>query len=210
MIYYSEMTEPKPSPNGRRKTTMARLVDAGRAEFSRNGFDRAKVQDIAAAAGANVALINRYFGSKRGLFIAVMQREVAEKQTGDLPYPPQPTLEAEARCWFRQRYDADRDARAMLRIVVTEALTNPEIRDDMMAAITDEHESNIGQRLHALQRAGAITDDIEVAELLRMMLLVAFSSAFMEAELLNVPADDTRKLGNHFAESLGARFGAKP
>ena len=50
------------------EATRAAILDAARAAFTRHGFDGVGLREIASAAGANVALVNRYFGSKQGLF----------------------------------------------------------------------------------------------------------------------------------------------
>lgn len=50
------------------ETTRTAILEAARAAFTRHGFDGVGLREIAAAAGANVALVNRYFGSKQGLF----------------------------------------------------------------------------------------------------------------------------------------------
>lgn len=52
--------------------TKRRLLDAGRAEFAARGLAGARVDRIAAAGAANKQLIYAYFGSKEGLFDAVM------------------------------------------------------------------------------------------------------------------------------------------
>ena len=200
------MTDTSQAP--RRDATMMRLMDAAHAHFARHGYAAARLRDIAAEADANVALVSRYFGGKRGLFVAVMQREVAGKQTGTLPYPPQDTLRDEVRLWLTNRIEADRAARGILRMMVMEVLTRPEIREDMLAAITDEYESNIGRRLYALQAAGRLHPDADVTEILRIMLLFAFSCAFMEGELMAIDPEDTKTLATPFAEALDARFGA--
>ena len=46
------------------------LLHAARRHFARDGYTTATVRDIATEAGVNVALINRYFHSKEGLFEA--------------------------------------------------------------------------------------------------------------------------------------------
>lgn len=48
--------------------TQAAILDAGRTLFAQFGYDGVGVRDIANAAGVTAALINRYFGSKLGLF----------------------------------------------------------------------------------------------------------------------------------------------
>ncbi|GIF63904.1 TetR family transcriptional regulator [Asanoa ishikariensis] len=49
------------------------LLEAARRRFARNGYAATTVRDIADEAGVNVALINRYFASKEGLFEACLQ-----------------------------------------------------------------------------------------------------------------------------------------
>src|SRR5580704_3132164 len=49
------------------------LLDAALEEFSRRGFAGARVADIARRAGVNKQLINYYFGSKEGLYLALQQ-----------------------------------------------------------------------------------------------------------------------------------------
>jgi AcrR family transcriptional regulator len=48
------------------------LLDAARRRFARDGYTATTVRDIADEAGVNVALINRYFTSKEGLFEACL------------------------------------------------------------------------------------------------------------------------------------------
>ncbi|HEX4573565.1 MAG TPA: TetR family transcriptional regulator [Gemmatimonadales bacterium] len=55
-----------------------RIVAAAREEFSRRGFEGARVDQIARRAGVNKQLLFYYFHSKRGLFGAVLARGAAE------------------------------------------------------------------------------------------------------------------------------------
>ncbi len=63
------------------------IVAAAREEFSRRGFDGARVEQIARRAGVNKQLLFYYFHSKRGLFTAVLARGAAEleRALADLP-----------------------------------------------------------------------------------------------------------------------------
>ena len=54
------------------KATSEAIVQAAAELFSARGYDGASTRDIAEKAGVNVALINRYFGSKAGLFDAAI------------------------------------------------------------------------------------------------------------------------------------------
>jgi len=53
--------------------TRAAILEAAKAQFARLGYDRAALRDIAAAAGADVALIKRYFGGKEALFTEALK-----------------------------------------------------------------------------------------------------------------------------------------
>ncbi len=56
------------------KTTEEKILEAAKDAFIRDGFDGARVRDIAKSAGVNLALVNYHFGSKQALFNAVMSR----------------------------------------------------------------------------------------------------------------------------------------
>ena len=47
-----------------------RIIDAARARFMCDGYERATVRAIAADAAVDVAMVNYFFGSKEGLFTA--------------------------------------------------------------------------------------------------------------------------------------------
>ena len=52
--------------------TRARILAAAIHLFSNSSYDMVRSRDIAQRAGVDVALINRYFGSKKALFAAVL------------------------------------------------------------------------------------------------------------------------------------------
>ncbi|MGW1062102.1 TetR family transcriptional regulator [Micromonospora rubida] len=74
----------------RRDATRTRqaLLDAARRRFTSDGYAATTVRDIADEAGVNVALINRYFASKEGLFEACLGAAGDElrRTTGGVPF----------------------------------------------------------------------------------------------------------------------------
>ncbi len=62
-------------PKRDREATRRRILEAGRDLFGEHGYDGVTVRMIAARAEANVALVNRYFGSKAALFEEVLAGE---------------------------------------------------------------------------------------------------------------------------------------
>lgn len=68
------------APRRRRDAVGTRqlLLDAARRHFANHGYAATTVRQIADDAGVNVALINRYFESKEGLFTACLTESVGE------------------------------------------------------------------------------------------------------------------------------------
>jgi AcrR family transcriptional regulator len=58
------------------QATRAAILEAAKAQFARLGYDRAALRDIAAEAGADVALIKRYFGGKEALFTEALKASI--------------------------------------------------------------------------------------------------------------------------------------
>jgi AcrR family transcriptional regulator len=56
--------------------TRAAILSAAKKHFAKIGYDGAYLRDIAAEAGADAALINRYFGGKEGLFAAALKDSI--------------------------------------------------------------------------------------------------------------------------------------
>ncbi|HZZ35253.1 MAG TPA: TetR family transcriptional regulator [Caulobacteraceae bacterium] len=80
MTYDPETLE---RPQVRRRdaeATRAAILAAGKTHFARSGYEGAYLRDIAADAGADAALINRYFGGKEGLFNACLREAVRSEK----------------------------------------------------------------------------------------------------------------------------------
>lgn len=58
--------------------TRGEILASALTEFSRNGYDGAKIQKIAQGAGCNPRLIYHYFGSKDDLYLAALRHIYAE------------------------------------------------------------------------------------------------------------------------------------
>lgn len=52
------------------------ILDVAEKIFSELGFDGASTRMISGEAGVNMAMLNYYFGSKEGLFLAVFERKI--------------------------------------------------------------------------------------------------------------------------------------
>jgi len=93
--------------------TKEALLTAARRVFAERGFDRTTVRDIAKLAGANQALVFRYFGSKEKLFRAVMNRAGHEQLATT---PPERLLEVALRSML-DPHNAEASAHTLLAFV---------------------------------------------------------------------------------------------
>jgi AcrR family transcriptional regulator len=69
----SAILERAPPRKRNAEVTRAAILEAAKAQFAQLGYDRAALRDIAAGAGADVALIKRYFGGKEALFTEALK-----------------------------------------------------------------------------------------------------------------------------------------
>src|SRR5579871_5324142 len=73
----ASLDQVQPAPRKRdAQATRAAILDAAMTQFARLGYDRAALRDIAAEAGADVALIKRYFGGKEALFTDALRASI--------------------------------------------------------------------------------------------------------------------------------------
>jgi AcrR family transcriptional regulator len=116
--------------------TRQAILDAARHCFSSEGYDQVGVREIAARAGVDPALINRYFGSKEGLFSEVIGgkfdlRHIAGDDLGTLGETMLRTIckkkSAEGHDPLRallQSYSSD-VAREKLRVAIIQGFVEP-------------------------------------------------------------------------------------
>ncbi|MFC7739173.1 TetR family transcriptional regulator [Roseomonas sp. GCM10028921] len=93
----------------RAEATRRRILDAALTEFAAHGLAGARVDEIAARAGANKRMLYAYFGNKEELWVAVLEAAYAHKRAEEraLQVDGLPPTEAMARLVrFNLRYTA--------------------------------------------------------------------------------------------------------
>ncbi|MBB2911673.1 AcrR family transcriptional regulator [Streptosporangium becharense] len=119
-----------------REGTRRRILDAARDLFAELGYDQVTMRLIAAEAGANVALINRYFGSKRELFAEVLAAQ--GRFPGILDGPPE-ELSRRLAEYVADRLSSERASPVMAALISSSSC--PEIheiiRDRVSSAILE-------------------------------------------------------------------------
>ena len=77
---------PVPGTGGpRSEGTRRAILDAARATFAARGYERATIRAVAAGASVNASMVMRYFGSKAGLFTAVVTMDLQVPDLRSVP-----------------------------------------------------------------------------------------------------------------------------
>ncbi|MGH8444022.1 MAG: CerR family C-terminal domain-containing protein, partial [Solimonas sp.] len=114
---------------GSPEATRASLLEAATEVFVEQGYDQARVRDIAERAGANIAAINYHFRGKEALYLEVLRLQASER-IGRFPLPdlaaapsPEAALKA-AVTTLLSRFLAD-DSRAFVPKLLMRELLSP-------------------------------------------------------------------------------------
>ncbi|MEV0968652.1 TetR/AcrR family transcriptional regulator [Microtetraspora glauca] len=151
-----------------RAATSRRILEAGRELFAEHGYEQVTMRMIAAAADANVSLINRYFGTKAGLFAQVVAtgstlEAVIEGDPEGLP----------ARLAARMAARLSTGTVEQLTRTIDRAGNSPEIRAVLRARVEDAMIGAIAERLtgpRPRERAAlAVTFILGVSSLRRLL-----------------------------------------
>ena len=167
------------------------LLDAALEEFSLRGFAGARVADIARRAGVNKQLINYYFGSKEGLYLALQRAWLDREESFAPPEVPLPDLVV------RYLLDALADPRS-LRLLLWRGLADdsaPDSRPDRQPDL-----DRVGRR----QAASEVAADLDpAAVLLAGMGMVAAPIAMPQVarELFGVDPSSA-EFAERYAEQL--------
>jgi len=74
----TDTATPKPVRKRNSERTRGALMNAALKEFGQNGFAGARIDQIAKAAKCNMRMLYHYFGSKEGLYVAVLEAAYAD------------------------------------------------------------------------------------------------------------------------------------
>ena len=156
------------------EATRRRLLEAAGAEFARLGIAGARVDRIAAAARTNKAQIYHYFGSKDGLFAAVLAELLREVVETD-PFDADDLPESMARI-----FDQFEDDPSLARLATWYRLERSE-DDPPHPAILEANAAKVAA-IRAAQRDGRVTDAFPADVLLGLMISLATTWASLPPE----------------------------
>jgi AcrR family transcriptional regulator len=139
------------------------LIEAATQVFAEKGFDQATTREVAERAGCSEGLIHRYFGSKRGLLIAILDRKAetirAERVDG---LPMCETIEGEIEQLVIWPMDQYWERREFMRVGISQAAIDRDVGHTIGDRVNHVHVAFMAERLRAHQAAGRIAPDLDV------------------------------------------------
>lgn len=186
-------TGPAPVPDGS-ATTRDRLLAAAVAVFREQGYDGARVQDIARAAGLTTGAIYANFRGKADLLLEAIGararaelREVAAARTardpGDLA-----AIEVLRLLGDLLTRSGGGDNRPLLLDAVVASRRDPELAA-LVAGAMREREDRISRLVRAAQAEGSIDPAIGVETLARFCLMLGAGALVVRSAGLDAPDD---------------------
>ncbi len=159
------------------------ILAAARDEFGTLGFDRTTIRAVAARAGADPAMVMRYYGNKESLFAAAVDVDLA------LPPIMDPTrlgiglAERFVELWEGQ------PSGGTLRILVRSAATSPAVAERVRTIFADQVAVWVGTAVdgppaRVSRCAGRIAAYVLGMALCRYVLALAPVAALSQAELV--------------------------
>ena len=179
-----------------KEATKRALIVAAVEVFARLGYDAATTKEVAAKAGVNEGLIQRYFasetvGGKAGLLQAVVGGMCGEKLTACRLAPPSDCLETEIGTFLRHEIAQAKVNRDFMRVLLSRALVDADLAATLKAYYKQSRIPLLVQRLKHFQAVGEIGPAVDLETLAESVITFAFGLAFMQQVVM---AEDPQHL----------------
>ena len=183
--------------------TKQALLEAAMQVFAARGFDAATTRDVAAKAGANEQLIQRYFGGKAGLLIAILERFGSEEQrcAGTLP-PAQDSVEAEIAGFLSFHLHHGLACRDFLKVALYRAIVDPAVAGEMSRTVAAARIPGLRQRLEA---PSADLDAVATA-----LSSLSFSLGFIDQVVFGMAPERAAAIAHSMAGIIAAGLAPAP
>ena len=153
--------------------------------FAERGFDGATTKEVAARAGVNEGLIQRYFagegiGGKAGLLHAILGGLCGERLTNCRAAPAAGCPETEIAHFLKHEVEQAQSNRDLLRVMLSRALLDPALARQMKQHYTDSRIPFLIDRLRPYQADGRLDAAIDLHTLAETIAVFGFGLGFMQ------------------------------
>ena len=187
---------------GRRRdkeATKQALLAAGVQVFADRGYDAATTREVAQAAGVNEQLIQRYFGGKGGLLLAIIERFGEEERRGCAMPPPCASIEAEVRGFLEYHLERACEIADVTKVALHRSLCDPEIAREIGRQFAETRMPLLRQRLDALRARGLIDPAADLEAAATALSSLSFGLAFVDQLVFGADCERLRRVTRHVA-----------
>jgi AcrR family transcriptional regulator len=159
--------------------TRTRVLDAAAAVFAEQGFDGARVAQIAKQAGLSVGAIYNHYRSKAELLAAVVERHSAD-ELGRLLATGQPAGVLDLIELQGKQLEDRHGVAPLLAEVILAARRDADVHDILQREVLGREEL-LADVVRFGQRAGDVIEDADAAVVARFCLMLGLGSLLVEA-----------------------------
>jgi TetR/AcrR family transcriptional regulator, regulator of cefoperazone and chloramphenicol sensitivity len=195
--------QPPKRKRDREASTQA-LLEAAVAVFSEQGYDAATTKEVAKRAGVSEALIHRYFESKAGLLVAILEdfsKNEVECGLANLPY--RDTLQEEFLQLISVACDNHRALGSFIRVALSRAIIDPKIGQQLRTSVHDKRLPALIARLKHYQQVKKLSEDADLEAIAFGVSSLSFSLGFMAPQIFQFDKDRIDRIAVNMAEILG-------
>jgi AcrR family transcriptional regulator len=170
-----------------RAATERALSEAAARLFSKKGYESTTTREIAEDANCAEALIQRYFGGKNGLLVAIVKEGLLKTPTVDIAKLPfLESLVAEIEQIFRATAENLHNRSQHIRITFSRALIDPDFKDFKKIVMRPERLAVVEQRLIRYRDEGMVDASIDIGAASEMLLGGIFQLAFVHRQVMRI------------------------
>jgi AcrR family transcriptional regulator len=184
------VSTPTPAPR-RSDATRAAILEAARARFAADGFDKATIRAIAAQAGADPALVMRYYGNKEKLFATAAEFDLG---LPDLTTLPRADIGRVLVTHFLDRWEEDGTLQALLRTAVTNEAAAERMRHMFATQVGPRIAALYPDPRAAMPRAGLVGCQILGVALCRYLLKLPAVAKMKREDLIHQAGPAVQKI----------------
>ncbi|MFO1055458.1 MAG: HVA1 family protein [Dongiaceae bacterium] len=193
-----------------KEATKQALLAAAMQVFAAHGYDAATTREIAARAGSNEQLIQRYFGGKAGLLLAVLERYGSAERQACTPPPAQGGVADEIAGFLAFHLRHGWACRDFLRVALGRAMVDPEVAAELGQLVTASRVPCLRQRLEALRDRGAVAAGADLEAVATALASLSFGLGFIDQVVFGRAAAQTRAAIDGLAGVIAAGLAPEP
>lgn len=194
---------PKSGRRRDREATARALLDAAVQVFAERGYDAATTREVAQAAGVNEQLIQRYFGGKAGLLLALIER-FGEQEAACCSLPPCGSVESEIEGFLRHQLAHACAVGDVSKVALQRALCDPEAAHQIGRLFTANRVPQLQRRLEAMRARGLIDESADLEAAAIALSSLSLGLAFVEQLVFGADCACLERVARHVAKVYAA------